>query len=75
MQRLEQSMGEIKCTLLWFHTKFGGLLVKELVFIFDVQQSTFTNDMVMVNHFMLIQYSCDHLKPYLTYVMTSVHNS
>jgi len=50
-------------------------LVKELVFIFDVQGSTFTNDMVMVNHFMLIEYSCGHLKLYLTYVMTSVNNS
>jgi hypothetical protein len=49
VQHLEQNMGEIKCTPLWFHNKCDGLLVKELVSILEVQETTFPKDMMVVN--------------------------
>ncbi len=42
-------MGEIKCTPLWFHNKCDGLLVKELVSIFEVQGTSLPKDMMVVN--------------------------
>jgi hypothetical protein len=38
-------IGQIECTLLFFHNKWGGLVVKELISILEVQGSILTNDM------------------------------
>jgi hypothetical protein len=49
-------IGSIECTLLFCHNKWGGLVVKELISIFGVQRSIPTNDMVVINDEMLIEY-------------------
>jgi hypothetical protein len=63
MQHLEKNMAHIKCTLLWFYNKSSGLSIKELESILEVQGSTFTSDMVVVNHDLLIKYSLENIQP------------
>jgi len=47
----------MECTQTYFDNKWGCLLIKEVISIFEVQWSNLPNDMVVVNVKMLTEYS------------------